>query len=240
MTIFGLLVGGFGGFARFYFQFQDRDMVNRLKNENASLRSELGKTQMELKEYYQQNLILKDKTTNLLTQNDDYNKIVWELNRYYFHLKTWYDKAKELTDALNVFDKDFEWKMGRIWQYIPTISVDTSKLNPEKINIPQSQSFSSAPVAQAPVNNQIPATELKVETTKTKQESLSDYENPRQTFKSENISDFETKKIANSPKGRVYVSIDEDETEQEKAEQDLVDEEITISEDAPKVDKKFF
>ena len=148
LYIFFLAVGAALGFSRFYMQFQDRDMVNRLKNENQLLKTELSRIQFELKEYYQQNLILKDKTTSLLTQNDDYNKIVWELNRYYFHLKNGYEKAKELAESLKMYDKDFENKMSRIGQYIPTVSVDTSRLNPNNINVPISQNFVVTPVPE--------------------------------------------------------------------------------------------
>ena len=184
LYIFLLAIGAALGFWWFYMQFQDRDMVNRLKNENQVLKSELSRVQFELKEYYQQNLILKDKTTNLLTQNDDYNKIVWELNRYYFHLKNWYEKAKELAESLKMYDKDFESKMSRIGQYIPTVSVDTSKLNPNNINVPQSQTFIATPVpapTPAPVSEAIPQ------------------ETPKPT---------ETQDI--NPQARTYITIDED------------------------------
>lgn len=187
LYIFLLAIGATLGFWWFYMQFQDRDMVNRLKNENQVLKSELWRVQFELKEYYQQNLILKDKTTSLLTQNDDYNKIVWELNRYYFHLKNWYEKAKELTEALKIFDKDFESKMSRIGQYIPTVSVDTSRLNPNNLNVPQSQTFVAAPVPAPTPTPVTPAQEVI----------------PQETAKPAETQDA-------NPQARTYITIDED------------------------------
>ncbi len=232
MIILGILIWGFGGFSWFYFQYQDKDMINKIKNENGILKNSLTKLQMETKEYYQQNLILKDKTSSLLTQNDDYNKIVGELNRYYFHLKNWYEKAKELTETLKVFDKDFENKMSRIGQYIPTISVDTSKLNSNDIILPGSQSFVSTSENNIPHQNH---------PQKPKQEKLSDYDDIEYNSWSNSQKNHTINATQHEGKAKVYISVDEDDTSHSTKKQNFTpSKEVSFNDDESKNDKKFF
>jgi hypothetical protein len=68
----------------------------------------------ETKELTEQNLILKEKVTELLMKNSDLNSIVWELNRYYFYLKEWYSKATELVNMLKWVDPAMEEKIKKI------------------------------------------------------------------------------------------------------------------------------
>jgi hypothetical protein len=88
---------------------------------------------------------------------------------------------------LKIFDKDFESKMSRIGQYIPTVSVDTSRLNPNNINVPQSQIFVATPVP-APTSTPVaPAPEII----------------PQETPKPIETQDA-------NPQARTYITIDED------------------------------
>lgn len=56
--------------------------------------------EVNLKEFEQQNLILKEKTTNLISENEDFRKVTSELSRYYHRIKEGYAKATELVDLL--------------------------------------------------------------------------------------------------------------------------------------------
>lgn len=198
-------------------QYQDRDLVNKLRNENNWLKSELSRIEFEFKEYYQQNLILKEKATDLITKNDDYNKIVWELNRYYFHLKNGYEKAKELTESLKIFDKDFENKMSRIGHYIPTSSIDTSKIDYNKIQIPNNSYFTD----KIPNNNP----------------EFSSQEQPQTLEKSNDLEFLEKNNTEKTkPEAKIYISVDEEKNQ-------TFDEEIPITENLLQQNtnsKKFF
>jgi chromosome segregation ATPase len=112
--LIGLIVGAAIGYGVFYFRYEDkwsidwlRSLVDKTSAENARLSS-------ETKELNEQNLILKEKVTELLMKNADLNSIVWELNRYYYYLKEWYAKATELVNMLKGVDPVIEEKIKKI------------------------------------------------------------------------------------------------------------------------------
>jgi len=64
-----------------------------------------------MEEYLQQNTILKEKTWEFLNKNDDLSKVVWELSKYYYHIKKAAEKADELNKYLTEPDPEIEEKM---------------------------------------------------------------------------------------------------------------------------------
>ena len=103
------------GYTIFYFRYVDKKTVDELRNNLTNTSRQLDTKSIENKELSAQNLILKEKTTELLIKNEDLSKIVSELNRYYFHIKEAYTKANDLVNVLKIYDKDFEEKLKTIW-----------------------------------------------------------------------------------------------------------------------------
>jgi hypothetical protein len=102
------------GYTIFYFRYVDKKTVDELRNNLTNTSRQLDTKSIENKELSEQNLILKEKTTELLIKNEDLSKIVSELNRYYFHIKEAYTKANDLVTVLKIYDKDFEEKLKTI------------------------------------------------------------------------------------------------------------------------------
>ncbi len=95
----------------FYYRYGDKQIVDDLRARLSDYEQNVDMRQSDLVEYEQQNLILKEKVTDLLIKNDDLTKIVSELYRYYFRIKDGYERASQLAELLKVFDKDFETKI---------------------------------------------------------------------------------------------------------------------------------
>lgn len=138
-----LVVGAAIWYGVFYFRYEDKWSVDWLRwsldhtsNENLRLAS-------ETKELTNQNLILKEKVTELLMKNNDLSSIVWELNRYYYYLKEWYTKATELVNMLKWVDPVMEEKIKKIVSQIETPSNSTSIS-------PSSSTSKSIPISDKP------------------------------------------------------------------------------------------
>ncbi len=86
-------------------------MIDELRDNFQEQKKILDNVQHDAQEHLQQNIILKEKVTELMTKNDDLSRIVSELSRYYYHLKLGAEKASELEKILHIFDKDIEDKM---------------------------------------------------------------------------------------------------------------------------------
>jgi len=65
----------------------------------------------DLEEYIQQNVILKEKVSELLDKNDDLSDVVSELSKYYVHIKKAAEKTNELTKFLQNPNPDIEEKI---------------------------------------------------------------------------------------------------------------------------------
>lgn len=105
------LVGGGVGYLIFFLRYQQRGLVDELRESLQICKQALERTEHDTEEYMQQNIILKEKVTELMTKNDDLSRIVSELSRYYYHIKLGAEKASELEKILHIFDKDIEEKM---------------------------------------------------------------------------------------------------------------------------------
>jgi len=99
------------GYLVFYFRYQHRDVVNELRSNLKDANKEVHSLWQDLEEHLQQNLILKEKMTDFLQKNDDLSKVVWELSKYYYHIKKAAQKTDELSTYLKHPDTDIEEKM---------------------------------------------------------------------------------------------------------------------------------
>lgn len=75
---------------------------------------DLEKTWSENKELKDENIILKDEARKLLGENADLSKVVWELSRYVLYVKEWWQKARELSKLLWVYNQEIEDKVREI------------------------------------------------------------------------------------------------------------------------------
>lgn len=92
-------------------RYEHRGLIDELRNNFQECKRQLENVQHDAQEHLQQNVILKEKVTELMTKNDDLSRIVSELSRYYYHIKQASEKAAELEKILHITDKDIEEKM---------------------------------------------------------------------------------------------------------------------------------
>lgn len=103
---------GFGfGYLVYYFRYEHKDAVNELRSNLKEATKELNRMHSDLEEYSQQNVILKEKTSELFDKNEDLTQVISELSKYYYHLKKASEKTKELVKYLNSPDESIEEKM---------------------------------------------------------------------------------------------------------------------------------
>jgi|GEM_PF-252075 len=105
------LLGGGLGYLIFFLRYEHRGLIDELRDNFQETKRQLENVQHDSQEHLQQNVILKEKVTELMTKNDDLSRIVSELSRYYYHIKLGAEKATELEKILHIFDKDIEEKM---------------------------------------------------------------------------------------------------------------------------------
>lgn len=101
----------------FYVRFAQREIVSDLRRHLKWAQKELQHISSELDEHMQQNYLLKEKMTEMITTNNDLNKVVGQLSRYYYHIKVWAEKVLELAEFLKLPDESIEDKMKR---FLPT------------------------------------------------------------------------------------------------------------------------
>jgi len=100
--LIALILGGLLGYGIAYARFGDANVVDELRGEYKRLADEFEQQAFQLSEYREQNVILKERAHGLVKQNEDYAKIVSQLNRYYYHLNQASEKVKELVDILHI------------------------------------------------------------------------------------------------------------------------------------------
>lgn len=115
-VILGFLIGIFIGYLVFYFRYEHKDTVNELRSNLKEANKELQQLNGDIDEYEQQNIILKEKVTELLEKNDDLSQVTSELSKYYYHMKKASEKTKELIRFLQSPDSAIEEKMEKyVW-----------------------------------------------------------------------------------------------------------------------------
>jgi len=124
-SVFAFIVGALLWFAVFYFRYKHKDTVNELRSNLKEANKEVHKLNQDIEEYMQQNIVLKWKMSEFLDKNDDLSKVVWELSKYYYHIKKAAEKTEELTKYLNHPDPEIEDRM-QIYLLGEQASVKTS------------------------------------------------------------------------------------------------------------------
>lgn len=66
-------------------------------------------------ELLQQNLLLKQKVTELFEKNDDLSRVVSELSRYYYLMKSASEKLDELKKIIQLPAEQVEEKVKKLW-----------------------------------------------------------------------------------------------------------------------------
>lgn len=111
----------------FYLRYENRHIVDELRRGLKQSNEDKLHFQEEAEEYKEQSRILKDKLTSTLQKNDDLSKVVSELSRYYYKIKLWSEKVKDLSKDLEIPDEAVldrmqhyieenwlkEWKLGQ-------------------------------------------------------------------------------------------------------------------------------
>ena len=117
--ILSVLLGWLVWYTIFYFRYDNKHFIDELRNNLTNARNDLDKVRQDAAEFEQQNIILRDKVTDLIGKNDDLSKIVWELSRAYYRIKLAGEKIDELHALLKIDDKQLEEKMqSTIWDKI--------------------------------------------------------------------------------------------------------------------------
>jgi hypothetical protein len=74
--IVSVLLGGLVGYAAFYFRYDNKHFIDELRNNLTNTRNELDQLRNDSAEFEQQNIILREKVTEMLSKNEDLSKIV--------------------------------------------------------------------------------------------------------------------------------------------------------------------
>lgn len=131
---FVFLIGIWVWYMIFYFRYEQRGIVDDMRNHLEKNDQDMQAMKIDLIEYIEQNKILKEKANDLLIKNDDLSKMVAELSRYHQYLKNGYEKAKELADFLKIFEIDTDSKIkyttNNVWTTTKEISQNISNTKP--------------------------------------------------------------------------------------------------------------
>ncbi len=126
--IAAFLLGGLLGYTIFYFQYANRHIVNEMRANLKLYKKEIESMSADAQEHMQQNILLKQKVTELYEKNDDLSKVVSELSRYYYHMKVGSEKINELAKIMQTPDGDIEEKVAKLVGGTPLIAAS----HPEK------------------------------------------------------------------------------------------------------------
>lgn len=107
------MIGIFLGYVVFYLRYEHKDAVNELRSNLKEANKELQHLNTDVDEYEQQNVLLKEKVTELLEKNDDLSQVTSELSKYYYHMKKASEKTKELIRFLQTPDTSIEEKIQK-------------------------------------------------------------------------------------------------------------------------------
>lgn len=114
MTVYvllALIIGLSLWYLLFYLRYADRSIIDELRRSLQQSQKDALLFQHELEEYTQQNIVLKQKASELLAKNTDLAKVVSDLSRYYYRLKAASDKIDELDALLTPPEPEIEDKM---------------------------------------------------------------------------------------------------------------------------------
>lgn len=94
----------------FYLRYENRDLLIQLRRTGKELRAELDNEKDQREEFEQQNIILRNKVSELYEKNDDLRGVVSELSRYYYNIKVASTKLQDLAKHLQLPDEEIAHK----------------------------------------------------------------------------------------------------------------------------------
>lgn len=112
-SVLAFVLGAGVGYGLFYLRFQYRDVINELRQRLKEANEQLQYLQGELDEFQAQNVILREKTSELFDKNDELHDVVAELSKYYVHIKKASEKSSELNKFLTDPDAALEEKIHK-------------------------------------------------------------------------------------------------------------------------------
>lgn len=111
--VFALFIGTLLWYGIFYFRFANRDIIVELKNSLKKINKDYSTASLDNQEFKEQNIILREKVSELLMKNEDLVAVVSELSRYYYQIKVWAWKMDELSKYLKLPDPEIESKVEK-------------------------------------------------------------------------------------------------------------------------------
>lgn len=97
----------------FHIRYADTRSIDEMRSVISSSQHKIDEFTQTKRELETQNTLLKNKTEQLLDQNEDYSKMISKLSRYYFHIKEANIKIDELKKVLQMFDDGLEHQLGQ-------------------------------------------------------------------------------------------------------------------------------
>ena len=88
----------------FYRRYENRELVNELRKHVKDLTRDCAAMESDIREFEQQNTVLKDELTHIYEKNDDLTDVVSELSRYYYHMRKASEKMTDLVRYLQIPD----------------------------------------------------------------------------------------------------------------------------------------
>lgn len=88
----------------FYRRYENRELVNELRKHVKELTHDCAAMNSDIREFEQQNIVLKEELTQIYEKNDDLTDVVSELSRYYYHMRKASEKMTDLVRYLQVPD----------------------------------------------------------------------------------------------------------------------------------------
>lgn len=88
----------------FYRRYENRELVNELRKHVKELTHDCASMSSDIREFEQQNTVLKEELTQVYERNDDLTDVVSELSRYYYHMRKASEKMTDLVRYLQIPD----------------------------------------------------------------------------------------------------------------------------------------
>lgn len=100
-----------------HLRYWNTESINILKNDHKTLLHDHELLQDHYTQLNASQELIKAKAKELVAQNEDYAKIISQLNRYYYKLQDVRDSIEEISDMLGPQDTTFEKKLENMEQY---------------------------------------------------------------------------------------------------------------------------
>ena len=115
----GSVIIGIGiAYLIFYIRYEKTEIIDELRKNLKEANEEIETITNDLDEYKEQNILLKEKTLELLEKNDDLWEVVAELSKYYIYIKKASEKTTELSKFLHEPNPDIEERINKYTKII--------------------------------------------------------------------------------------------------------------------------